>query len=85
MNPIFRNKTELGLIEEYAEAMDGIASEQELSDMFDQDVESSTLDKSDKPALRQAFNDWKDRLCREGYIHPAQAHNYCYVGELFDN
>ena len=58
-------------MEAYAEAMGGISSEEELSEVFEQDVETSKFD-------------WKD-MCREGYIHPVQAHEYCYVGELFDN
>ena len=85
MNPTFKAKSELELMESYAEAMGGISTEEELSEVFDQHVETYKFDLNDKPALRQAFNDWKDSMCREGYIHPVQAHEYCYEGELFDN
>lgn len=83
MNPIFKNKTTLEIIEGYAFEAAAISSEIELSELFDKDVKNSATNMDNKPALMQEFRIWKDQMHRDGYIHTLQAHNYCYVGELF--
>lgn len=85
MNPIFKNKSDLEVIEAYAWEAAAISSEAHLSEVFDQHIENSPMDTKDKPALRQEFNDWKHQMHKDGYIHQVQLQNYSYVGELFEN
>ncbi len=77
----------LEVVELYAEDNDGIASEEELSKRFDEEVASYVVEKygeDDSVAMNEAFNDWSDMLCKEGEIHEEQYNNYCYVGKYSD-
>ena len=74
----------LELIEMVAEYNGWIASEDELSDLFDEHIAPMVLeqyDEDDTVAFNEAFNDWTDSLCKEGTIHHWQYENYCYVGK----
>ena len=79
----YNDEALLEMVELYAEEMGHIASEQELSDIFDRDIAPLVLenyDADDSVAFSEAFNNWADELCKEGEIHPEQYSNYCYVG-----
>lgn len=78
----------LEVVELYAEENGMIASEQELSDLFDADVLPSVIaqyGEDDEPALNEAFNNWTDMLRSDGEIHSEQYNSYCYVGRLADD
>ena len=75
---------DLELIEEIASDNDMIASEQELSDLFDSDIAPIVLescDVDDVIAMNEAFINWTDSLCQDGVIHPVQSDQYCYIGK----
>jgi hypothetical protein len=75
----------LEIVELYAEENNLIASEQELSDRFDEEVLPSVIaqyGEDDEPALNEAFNNWTDMLCKDGELHDEQYDKYCYVGRL---
>jgi hypothetical protein len=75
----------LEIVELYAEEQRLIASEQELSDRFDEEVLPSVIaqyGEDDEPALNEAFNNWTDMLCKDGELHDEQYDKYCYVGRL---
>jgi len=57
-------------------------SERGLSRLFDLEIAPSVISEygKDFPAMREAFNNWTDALCKAGYISPVQYTNYCYVG-----
>ena len=87
MNPVFKHKSELEIVEAYAWENNGIASEEQLSEMFDRDVAPSVhkqYGKDDLPAIMETFNNWSDLLCKQGYLHPEQYNQYCYVGMYSD-
>ncbi|MCB0386322.1 MAG: hypothetical protein KDD43_13090 [Bdellovibrionales bacterium] len=79
----------LELVEGYAEYHGGVASEEELSEIFDEQVMPGILEVhgekgvefEDTDRVNQAFNDWTDNLCKEGYIHQEQYDKYEYVGK----
>lgn len=74
----------LEMVELYAEDNGKIASEQELSDLFDSEVLPSVLaqyGEGDQPAIDEAFNNWTDMLCKDGEIHSEQYNSYTYVGK----
>lgn len=74
-------------VEEYASNNDGIEDEEELSNRFDQEVLPAVIEQyggDDQPAINEAFNNWTDSLCKEGFIHDLQYDQYCYVGKLAD-
>lgn len=78
----------LEMVELYAEDNGMIASEEELSKRFDEEILPMVLEtysESDSVAINEAFNDWTDSLCKDGEIHPAQYDSYCYVGKLADD
>jgi len=81
-------ENELELAEAYAEEMGRpYDSEESVSAAFDQAIAPLVLEKygeNDKPAMREAFNDWLDGLERDGEVHRSQAYNYCYVGKWSD-
>jgi hypothetical protein len=90
MNNIWnRYDTLLELVEALAEHEGAIASEDELSEKFDNEIMPHILEQYGKPGIEfedtdlviQAFNDWTDGLCKDGEIHQAQYDNYEYVGE----
>ncbi len=79
----------LGMVEMYAETQGYISSEEELSDMFDGELEDvldsmSHVDAQrllkDKPAVNEMFGQYKDALCKNGEIHPIQYSEYAYEG-----
>ena len=73
----------LAEVEREARANGFVPSEAELSRRFDREVLPHVLKKygtEDYPAIRTAFNDFKDILHREGELHDLQAYNYCYIG-----
>lgn len=74
----------LEAIELWAEDNGCISSEQELSDLFDDEVAQSVIDqygKDDNDAIIQAFNDWSDGLCKDEQLHEHQYSSYGYVGK----
>lgn len=78
----------IDLVELYAEDNGQIASEDELSKRFDEEILPlmlETYSEDDSIAISEAFNDWTDSLCKDGEIHPAQYDSYCYVGKLADD
>jgi hypothetical protein len=78
----------LEVIELYAEDNGMIASEEELSKLFDEEILPLVLEtysEDDSVAINEAFNDWTDSLCREGEIHTEQYNHYCYVGKLAED
>lgn len=77
----------LEMVELYAEDNDQIASEDELSKRFDEEILPLVLEnysEDDSVAINEAFSDWADSLCKDGEIHPAQYNAYEYVGRLAD-
>ena len=80
-------KTLLEMAEEYAEGHGLIDSEEALTLRFDSEIAQNVVEavgEKDYPAMRQAFNDWTDSLCRDGQLHQLQYENYTYctvVGE----
>lgn len=74
----------LDIIEELAADYGNISSEEELSELFDQEIAPLVIaeyGKDDEPAMNEAFNNWADSLYKEGDIHEEQYNNYVYVGE----
>lgn len=83
----WKNKTVLEIVEALAEYADEICQEEQLSEMFDQDIAPDVIEgdgQNDAPAMRQAFNDWTDGLCKDGVIHESQYNAYSYVGKWGD-
>ena len=73
----------LEIVEALAEYEGAIASEEELSELFDQELAPYVLDQygeDDVSAFSEAFNDWTDALRSNGELHPEQYNNYGYVG-----
>jgi len=93
----WNNVTELELVEAYAAYHNPpktysqrlIESEDDLSDIFDEMVKEISSNNEllkiqngdDLPMFREWFNNWTDELCKDGYLHPLQYHEYCYVGQ----
>lgn len=77
----YNNETPLEMIELYAAEMGYIASEDELSEAFDNMLEECSPDFpiDDEPAFNEAFNNWSDALCKDGTIHPLQYDKYTYT------
>lgn len=74
----------IDMVELYAADNGLIASEEELSELFDQEIAPLVIEQygeDDTIAMDQAFNDWTDGLCKDGVIHPEQYDSYCYVGK----
>ena len=72
----------LDIVESYAHDNGMIASESELSELFDSRIAPFVIaeyGESDSIAMNEVFNDWADMLCEDGTIHPEQYDNYCYV------
>ncbi len=81
----YNDETLLEMVELYAEEMGHIASEDELSEVFDEQMLPAVIDQygaDDEPAISEGFNNWSDSLCKDGEIHPEQYSQYCYVGAL---
>ncbi len=76
---------ELELIELIASYEGNVASEDELSKLFDDMYADHIRDErleDDEPYINELFSNWADALCRGGEIHQKQYHEYCYVGEF---
>ena len=77
----------LEMVELYAEEMALIASEYELSDLFDSDIMPMLIESQgqtvldDSVMINEEFSNWSDSLCKDGIIHPTQYTQYCYVGK----
>lgn len=76
----------LEIVEYFAESEGWIASEDELSDRFDDMVEElieegSNIDTEDEVGMSEWFNNWTDSLCKDGEVHPEQYSKYGYVGK----
>jgi len=79
----YNDENLLEMVELYAEEVGAIASEDELSERFDEQVLPAVIDQygaDDEIAISEAFNNWTDSLCKDGEIHPEQYSQYCYVG-----
>lgn len=75
----------LELVEAYAE-LHGLRfdSEESVSEAFDEEIAPLVIEEygeDDKDAMNQAFNDWTDSLCEDGYLHLEQYEKYSYVGK----
>lgn len=78
----------LEVVELYAEDNNMIASEDELSKLFDEEILPLVITdygEDDSVAINEAFNNWSDILCKDGELHPEQYNAYCYVGRLADD
>jgi len=78
---------DLEAVEEIASDNNMIASDQELSDLFDAEIAPMVLeqyDADDVIAFNEAFNVWKDSMQKDGLIHELQADEYCYIGKYSD-
>ena len=85
----YNDENLLEMVELYANENSLVASEDELSEQFDNDILPSILaahgtpgDRVDEIMINEAFGQWADALCKSGEIHPAQYNEYCYVGGL---
>ena len=79
----WNDESYLEVVEKLAEYEGFIPSEEELSQKFDEEVALLVIaeyGENDRIAIRVAFNDWSDALCKDGEIHPEQYNSYCYVG-----
>lgn len=77
----------LEIVEAFAADNNMIASEEELSERFDEEVLPHVIEQygeDDEPAISESFNNWTDMLCKDGDIHEEQYNRYCYVGRLAD-
>lgn len=80
----YNDENLLEMVELYAAEIGAIASEEELSERFDEHLAPLVIEQygeDDKPAMLETFNNWTDGLCKDGEIHPEQYNSYCYVGE----
>jgi len=86
---IFAGMSELEIAEAYADELGHeYCDEQAVSDLFDTDMVPHILEHhgvkgeefSDEAMISEAFNNWTDALCRDGYLARAQLNSYCYVG-----
>ena len=79
----YNDENLLEMIELYANEMGFIASEDELSEQFDNMLDDCCpdFDAEDEPALSEAFSGYADSLCKDGEIHPEQYSQYNYTGK----
>lgn len=83
----WNNIDPLEMVELIAAEYDLIASEEELSERFDDEIAPLVIEQygeNDTAAMDQAFNDWTDMLCKDGEIHEEQYSTYSYVGKYSD-
>ena len=62
-----------------------IASEYELSELFDDLIDDlDELERiklcNDEPAFNEAFSNYVDSLASDSLLHPKQVQDYCYIG-----
>jgi len=80
----YHDETLLEMVEMYAEEVGNIASEEELSKLFDDEVVAdiiAAVGDDDTDAINEGFNNWTDALCKDRVIHPQQYNSYDYVGK----
>lgn len=85
----YNDENPLKMVELYADSQGYIASEDELSEAFDEQVMPNILEKygklgeafDDDIMVNEEFNNWSDALCKNGEIHPLQYDQYGYVGK----
>lgn len=83
MNDFTHIDSAVELAEALAEEWGLYASEQELSDAFDEQIAPHVIKEygaDDIIAMSEAFNNWTDSLCKDGNLHSSQCNEYCYVG-----
>ena len=74
----------IDIIEEYADMKDLVASEEQLSEIFDESVAPLVVEKygeDDHVAMHEVFLEWTDSLRDDGEIHEEQYNVYEYVGK----
>ena len=79
----------LVVIEDYAETHNLIASEAELSALFDAEIMPGIIEvhgkvgEEFKDGIRAtvSFREWTDTLVRDGFLYGEQARVYTYVGK----
>jgi len=80
-----KDMTTLEIVELYAEERGFICDEDELTAKFDEEVAplvlAAGISEDDSIAFSEEFNNWKDRLCEDGDIHPEQNSQYGYTGD----
>ena len=79
------NLSLLELVEFYAEENNLIASEEQLSELFDSEIAPLVIaqyGENDQDAINQSFNDWSDGLCKDHQLHDLQYNEYTYIGEF---
>ena len=60
-------------------------TEIQFSELFDEEILPLVIAQygvNDKPAINEAFNNWKDSLAKDGLITEEQDYYYCYEGRL---
>lgn len=85
----YNDENFLDMVELYADSQGFIASEDDLSEKFDNEIMPSLIEHygkkgelfDDETMMNEEFNNWSDSLCKDGEIHPLQYDNYCYVGK----
>ena len=80
----YNGESLLEMVELYANEVGAIASEEELSERFDEDILPWVINQygeDAQPAINESFNNWSDALCEDGELHPEQYNKYCYVGK----
>jgi len=86
----WNNTTLLDIVEYYAEENCLIASEEELSKRFDEQILPGIIETygekgkafTDTDMINESFNNWSDSLEKEGELHEEQYNKYEYVGRL---
>jgi len=81
---VYCHENLISVVEEYALDNDLISSEEELSKSFDELCEECPPEydyHTDKPALNEDFNNYKDCLLSDNRLHAKQVDNYVYVGK----
>jgi len=80
----YNDENLLEMVELYADEMGYIASEDEPSKQFDNEIAPMIIEQygiDDIPAMSEGFNNWTDSLCKDGVIHSEQYSKYCYAGD----
>ena len=88
----YNDENLLEMVELYADEKGFIASEDELSERFDNETLPGILENygkkgvefTDTDRINEEFNAWSDMLCKDGEIHPEQYRNYGYTGKYSD-
>ena len=80
----FNQLSQLEIEEIAAEQMQLPASEEEVSELFDEDVVPTMREGIPKTDFRIIFNDWIENQHRMGELSDAQRNQYCYCGEYED-